>query len=148
MERLLSSLGTLTDDKQKINCNIRVKQGCSLSLTIFGIHIDKLEGCLEEVGCVGMTLVSTIIILFLYANDIVFKARSPYDLNKQLKFLKEFCSNMCMIVNTNKTKGMIIESQKITYYNFMYDNDNLEEVTSYKDLTSDFYHEFNWNYSI
>ena len=31
-----------------ITCNIGVKQGCPLSPTLFGIYIDKIEGCLEE----------------------------------------------------------------------------------------------------
>ena len=32
-----------------------------------------------------------------------------------------------MTVNTDKTKVMIIKSNKITYDNFVYDNNNLEE---------------------
>ena len=34
---------------KNIKCNIRVKQGFPLSSTLFGIYIDKLEGCLEEI---------------------------------------------------------------------------------------------------
>jgi len=53
-----------------------------------------------------------------------------------------------MTVNTNKTKVMIIKSKKDTYANFMYDNNNLEEVSSYKYLGIDIHHKLNWNYSI
>jgi hypothetical protein len=55
---------------------------------------------------------------------------------------------MGMIVNTDKTKVMIIKSNKITYDTFVYDNNNLEEVTSYKYLGIDIHHKLNWNYSI
>ena len=55
---------------------------------------------------------------------------------------------MGMIVNTNKTKVMIIKSKKDTYANFMYDNSNLEEVSSYKYLGIDIHHKLNQNFSI
>ena len=40
-----------------------------------------------------------------------------------------------MTINTNKTKVMIIKSKKDTYANVVYDNSNLEEVSSYKYLS-------------
>ena len=76
-------------------------------------------------------------------------ARRPSDVDKQLRILKYFFSNMGMTVNTNiLTKLMIIKSKKDTYRNFNYDNRNLEEVTSYKYLGIDIHHKLNWNYSI
>ena len=54
---------------------------------------------------------------------------------------------MGMTINTDKTKVMIIKS-KDTYTNFVYDNNNLEEVSSYKYLGIDIHHNLNWNYSI
>ena len=71
-----------------------------------------------------------------------------FDLDKQLIILKYFFSNMGMAVNTDKTKIMIIKSKKDTYANFIYDNKNLEESTSYKYLKIDIHHKLNWNYSI
>jgi hypothetical protein len=101
---LLPSLGTLEGWSKEINCNIGVKQGCPLSPTLFGIYIDKLEGCLEEVGCVSPTLAGIVIILLLYVDDIVLMVRSPYDLDKQLKILKDFFSSMGMTINTEKQR--------------------------------------------
>ena len=70
--------------------------------------------------------------------------RSPYDFNKKLKILKEFFSSKAMIVNTNKTKVMIIKSQDITYTNFIHDNNNnLEQLTSYKYLGTNIHHKLN-----
>ena len=43
---------------------------------------------------------------------------------------------------------MIIKFKKDTYVNFVYDNNNLEEVPSYKYLGIDIHHKLNWNHSI
>ena len=126
-----------------IKCNIRVKQGFPLSPTLFGIYIDKLEGCLEEAGCAGTFLAGIVIILLFYPDDIVLLARCPSDLVKKLRLLKDFCSTMGMTVNTDKTKVMIIKSKKDTYTNFVYENSNLEEVSSYKYLGIDIHHKLN-----
>jgi hypothetical protein len=114
---------------KEINCNIGVKKGCPLSPTLFGVNIDKLEECLEEVGCVCQTPTGIVINILLYVDDIVLMERSPYDLAEQLRILNNFFSNMDMNVKVDKTKLMIIKSNKITYDTFIYDKNNLEEVT-------------------
>jgi hypothetical protein len=112
------------------------------------IYIDKLEECLEKVGCVSPTLTGIVINLLLYGDDIILMARSPHDLENQLRILKDFFSNMGMTINTHKTKVMIIKSNKIPYDTFVYENNNLEKVNSCKYLGIDIYHKLNWNYSI
>ena len=52
-------------------------------------------------------------------------ARCPSNLDKQLIILKYFFSNMGMIVQTDKTKNMIIKSKKDTYANLIYGNRNV-----------------------
>jgi hypothetical protein len=136
-EKVISKFRNTEGWSEEINCNIGVKQGCPLSPTLFNIYIDKLEDCLEDAGCVGPTLVSIVIILLLYANDIVLMEKIPYDLGKKLIILKDFFSSMGMTMNTNKTKVMIIKSKRITYNTFVYDNNSLEEVPSYKYLGID-----------
>ena len=121
-ENVIAKLNINEGWLKDIKCNIGVKQGCPLSPTLFGIYIDKLEGCLEEAGCVGTILAGIVIILLLYADNIFLLARCPSDLDKQLRLLKDFYSTMGMTVNTDKTKVMIIKSKKDTYANFMYDN--------------------------
>jgi hypothetical protein len=116
--------------------------------TLFGKYIDKLEECLEKAGCVGPTLTGIVINLLLYADDIALMERSPHDLENQLIILKDFCSNVGMTVNTDKTKVMSIQSNKIPYDTFVYENNKLEEVNSYKYLGIDIHHKLNWNYSI
>jgi hypothetical protein len=84
----------------------------------------------------------------LYADDIVLMARSPHDLENQVRILKDFCSNMGMTVNTDNSKVMITNSNKIPYDTFVYENDNLKELISYKYLGIDIHHKLNSNYSI
>jgi hypothetical protein len=43
---------------------------------------------------------------------------------------------------------MIIKSRMITHDTFVYDNNKLEEVPSYKYIRINFHHNLNWNYSI
>ena len=73
---------------------------------------------------------------------------NPFDLDKQLIILKHFFSNIGMVVNTDKTKNVIIKSKKNGYANAIYDNINLGEVTSYKYLRINIHHKLNWNYGI
>ena len=103
-ENVIAKFNTNEGWSKDIKCNIGVKQGFPLSPTLFGIYIDKLEGCLEEAGCAGTILAGIVIILLLYADDIVLLARCPSSLEKQLRLLKNFCSTMGMIVNIDKKK--------------------------------------------
>jgi hypothetical protein len=43
---------------------------------------------------------------------------------------------------------MIIKYKRITYDTFVYENNSLEKVSSYKYLGIDIHHKLNWNYSI
>ena len=47
-EKVIAKFKNTEGWSKEINCNIRVKQGCPLSPTLFGIYIDKLEECLEK----------------------------------------------------------------------------------------------------
>lgn len=78
---------------------------------LLAIYIDKLEKCLEDVGCVGPMLIGIVIALLLYVVDIVLLVKSLEALENQLGIIQYFCSKMGMIVNTNKTKVVKIKSK-------------------------------------
>ena len=120
--------------------NIDVKKGCPLSPILFRIYIDKLEAYLEAMGCVDPKLTGMVITLLLYVDDIFLLARSHEDLDKQFKILHDYCSKMGMIVNTYKTKVMIIRFKNINHDNFIYDYNYLEKVSSYKCLGIEIHH--------
>ena len=60
-----------------------------------------------------MALTIVIIIIILYDIDISLLERCPYDLDTQLRIIKHCFSSMGMIVNSDKTKVIIIKSEKI-----------------------------------
>jgi len=67
---------------EEINYNIGVTHGYPLSHTLFGICINKLDGCSEEEGCISLTLSGIVIILLIYTYDNVLMEKNTYDLNK------------------------------------------------------------------
>lgn len=103
---------------------------------------------MKEVGCVGTTLASMVIIFLLYVDYIIIMIKNPYDLSEKLKILKHFYSYTSMTINNDKTKVMMIKSKKNTCANSLYDYNSLEEVTSYKYLKINLLHNIKWNYHI
>ena len=96
-KNVIDKFKNIKDCLEDINCNIGVKQGFSLSPTLFGIFVDKLEGCLEEASYVGTTLAGIVIILLLYVDGIVLMVCCPFDLDKQLRIHNDFCSSMGLL---------------------------------------------------
>ena len=66
--------------------------------------------------------------------------RCHFDIDKKLRILNYFYTYMGIPINTDKKKNMIIKSKNDTYTNFICDNSNLHEVTSYKYLGIDIQH--------
>ena len=83
--------------------NVLREDPTTLSLTIWGIYIQKLEDFTKEVGnWADMNLVRLIILFLLYIDDIVCLVRRPYDISKKLKILKYVCTNSWMLMNIDK----------------------------------------------
>ena len=90
------------------NRTIGVKQGCALSLTLFGLYIDELEDMVAEFvkeECVEEVAIGNVVImLLLYENNVVLFANILGDAQKLMKALEIFCMHTKLSVNSSKTK--------------------------------------------
>jgi hypothetical protein len=111
--------------------DIRVKQGCSLSPTLFGLYIEKLEEWLNLQEGDGALLGEFVIRLLLYADDLILIAKSAHGLQEHLISLEHFCSTVGMQVNTSKTKVVVFSSkrkQKHNEHKFYFEGNTLEKL--------------------
>ena len=88
-----------------------MRQGCSLSPTLFNIYINQLARTLEQSAASGMTLVDTEIKCLLFADDLVLLSPTKEGLQQHLDLLHSFSQTWALTVNLSKTKIMIFEKR-------------------------------------
>ncbi|CAM4712644.1 unnamed protein product [Leuciscus chuanchicus] len=88
-----------------------VRQGCSLSPTLFNIYINELAVQLEQSTGPGLTLQDRSIKLLLYADDLVLLSPTAQGLQQHLDLLENYCQNWALAVNLTKTNIMIFQKK-------------------------------------
>ncbi len=112
-----------------------VKQGDSLSPTLFSIFINDLIAEVKNVGK-GVQIGDDKCSILLFADDIVIMAESEQDLQCLLDKVAEWCATWKLSVNQSKTKIMHFRKrrQSRTVNAFTFNNSELEIVSQYKYL--------------
>ena len=112
-----------------------VKQGDSLSPTLFGIYINDLVAELNSYD-LGVKLGDIKISILLFANNIVLINDSDINLQKMLNVVNNWCHKWRLTVNKDKTKIVHFRKpqQPRNQYGFKYGSDILEIVDKYKYL--------------
>ena len=109
-ERVLCHLKGRDGMSQVFDSNMGVKQECPLSPTLFGLCIDKLEEILhmimEEGGAKHPQIGTFVIVLLLYADDVVFFTYTVERMQEFMGILECFCKDSGLTVNVPKTKMM------------------------------------------
>ena len=126
--------------------DIRVKQGCPLSPTHFGLYITKLEEWLNSQGSDGIHLGKFVIRLLLYTDDLILIVKTALGLQENLLSLEHFCRRVGMQVNISKMKVVIFSNKrKHTQHKFYFEGNIPEEVADYKYFRIEFNKKLSWD---
>jgi hypothetical protein len=109
-----------------------LRQGCSLSPTLFNIYINELARVLEQSAALSLTLLGSQVKCRLFADDLVLLSKEG--LQQHLDFLHRFCQTWALTVNLSKTKIMIFQKRSSCQdheYNFHQDTFALEHKNTY-----------------
>ena len=117
-------------------CPIGVKQGDTISPTLFAIYINDLAGELNQSGLgveVGADLQLSCL---LYADDIVLLADKEDDLQALLKIVNTWCSKWRLEVNLLKTNIMHVHKNRKprSNFNFNFENKTVDYCEQYRYL--------------
>ena len=116
--------------------NKGVKQGDTLSTTLFNLYINDLPEIFNFEGNNPITIGDTQISCLIYADDLIIMSTSPLSLQKCITKLEQYCTKWKLEVNLKKTKVMIFNKQGslIKKHKFFYKNKILENTKEYKYL--------------
>ena len=107
-------------------------QGECLSPTLFASYINKLEDHINEINEMGATMNGKKMSLLIYADDLVLISRSSDGLQKGLNALKLFCESRQLIVNTEKSKYILVTKKRRHDQPVMvYKNKHLQSVENF-----------------
>ena len=82
--------------------------------------------------------------LILFADDQVVFAESPQSLQLLLTNIENYCAERGLHIDTSKTKAMIFEKGRRTYYDFFLNNTKIDLVDNFKYLGITLFKNGNW----
>lgn len=111
-----------------------VRQGCSLSPTLFNIYINELAKTLEQSTAPGIPLVDTEVKCLLFADDLVLLSPTKEGLQQHLDLLHKFSQTWALTVNRTKTKIMIFQKRPSLQHHkhkFLLDTSAIDHTKNY-----------------
>ena len=117
-----------------------VRQGCSLSPTLFNIYINGLAAALESSPAPGLTLHDTEVKFLLYADDLLLLSPTEKGLQDSLEVLEKYSATWALPINSGKTKTMVFQKKNTKQTkspSFTINNCTVDETNSYTYLGLD-----------
>ena len=118
-----------------VQINRGVKQGDSLSPTLFNLYINDLPDIFDK-NCCPIALENMSINCLMFADDLLLLSETPEGLQKSLDNLNQYCRNWQLSVNVKKTKVIIFQQKNIPYTksDFFINGKRIDKVLNYKYL--------------
>lgn len=131
-----SSLKFSNNQTPYFDINRGVKQGDSLSPTLFNIYINEIPELFIREECFPLILENSSIGSLMFADDLVILSESEVGLQKSLDSFAEYCDKWQLTVNCKKTKTMVLTNsfKNVDNISFKYKNNILEVVKEFKFL--------------
>jgi hypothetical protein len=113
-----------------------VRQGDSLSPTLFNIYVNDIDSIFGSPDCDPVTINDIKINHLMYADDLLILSESSSGLQRCLNNLETFCVRWKLDINITKSKTMLMSKGKLNKqkFHFHIGNTNLEIVDEYRYL--------------
>ncbi len=143
MYKLIKSMYSNNTSKVRVNnkctpdfpCESGVRQGDSLSPTLFNIFVNDITPLMNSPNCQPAKIGTTSVGCLFYADDLVILSESKEGLQSGLDALNEYSNKWHLKVNKNKTKIMIVQKHNTnTEIEVTFDGETLQQVKQYKYL--------------
>ena len=115
--------------------SVGLRQGEVISPILFSLFIEDIELFLQDKVNSGIQLNDIMLILLLFADDMIILGDTPEDLQNSLNLLHTYCEEWSLDVNILKTKVMVFRKRG---------NLRLNESFTYNDSTLDVVNDFNY----
>ena len=122
-----------------------IKQGDTLSPTLFNVFIDDLATKISNINTHPPELNGVPIPILLYADDVILISEDPMALQTCLDGLQDYCQEWKMKVNLDKTKIMVFENRKSLSRTFLLGDMVVPKTDRYKYLGVHFSYTGNFN---
>ena len=143
MYSIIKALYTGTNSCVKVNNSftewfetlVGVRQGDSLSPTLFSVFVNDLAQGIKELG-LGIELENVKLPILLYADDVALLSDNEQDMQTMLDYVANWCKTWGMKINMTKSKVMHIRKKgtERTVYSFKIGEKLVEYVSEYKYL--------------
>lgn len=119
---------------------VGLRQGEVISPVLFSLFVEDLELFLQDDINSGVNIDDIILILLLFADDMVLLGKTPDEINTNLILLSEYCKLWSLEVNVQKTKVMVFRKRGGLRNNetFVYNGTILEVVNDFNYLITVF----------